>query len=108
MRFVSQGQKIVEKNDKLDIKGIKQPEEEKQIEKPKAIKKVQPAAVSKFGITTTMVNLRSKPDLNSDSLAIILGGNTITFSDPYPDGEFYKAEYMDKAGYIKKKYVREI
>lgn len=108
MKFVTNNDetKVVtkkEEKDQLDIEEIKQPKKVKIEEKP-IIRPVK--ETWKEMMPTTLVNLRKEPNMKSEILTTIKGGETVKVSSSFSHPEFNKVKFKNKDGYISKKYLK--
>lgn len=83
-------------------------EETKQVEEPKphTINVTKDAWNEKT--VATLVHLRKSPDVNSESLTTIRGGDIIKVSSSFSHPSFEKVKYKNKDGYVKKSFVRDL
>lgn len=94
---------LKKENDQLDIEEIKQPEEVKTKSKPVIVKETWNDMTP-----TTLVNLRKEPNMKSEVLTTVKGGETVKVSSSFLHNDFKKVTYKGKKGYINKKYLRKI
>lgn len=106
MKFVGEKEGIVSKrNDtvKPDNKEIGRPAE---VQKPKSKPISEP--VWKDAVTTTLVNVRKDPSINSEAILQIKGGIVVKINPSDIMGGFTKIKLEKLEGYVKTEYLKKV